>query len=180
MLEFYVTLVSSCNIQLSFTAQPLVCAASCPTWIFLAQLISFIFKKTQDWYRMCNIFFFSMCQHSQVCPGNMRVQARKPIISRAEWNEEWQEGQKSWLSLPFLLLWDPTWSTATTSGVPSMRKKEPAQSRATEMVWSTSPMKTSWKSWGCSAWRREACCLFPWSWNYEADTVKGIKGFYLV
>ena len=55
---------------------------------------------------------------------------------------------------------DPTWSTAFSSGAPNIRTQNCwSQSRGGTWRylegWSSSPVKTGWESWGCSAWRRE-------------------------
>ena len=59
------------------------------------------------------------------------------------------------------LSWDPTWSTASSSGAPNIRRtwtcwngSRGGPQRWSE-GWSTSPPRTGWGSWGCSAWGRE-------------------------
>ena len=57
----------------------------------------------------------------------------------------------------------PTWSPASSSGAPSTGKtwtcwrgSRGGPQKSAE-GWSTSPVRTGWETWGCSARRREGC-----------------------
>ena len=88
---------------------------------------------------------------------------KKPIVSWASSREAWPAGRGRWFCPFTLLSWDPTCSTASDSGAPNTRRTWMCWSgsrggpRKWSEGWSTSPMRTGWESWGCSAWRREGC-----------------------
>ena len=95
--------------------------------------------------------------------SNVRLQPRKPTMSwaaaRAAWPSGWGRG-----FCPFTpLSWDPMGSPASSSGAPNIGRTWMCWSgtrggpRRWSEGWSTSPMRTGWGSWGCSAWRREGC-----------------------
>jgi len=75
----------------------------------------------------------------------------------------WSAGQGRGFCPFTLLSWDPTWSPASCSGDPNKRRTWMCWSRCRggprrwSEGWSTSPTRTGWGSWGCSAWRREGC-----------------------
>ena len=59
----------------------------------------------------------------------------------------------------YSVLWDPAWGTASIAGAPSTKKTWSCWSRSRggpqrwSQDWSTSAVRTSWESWGFSAWR---------------------------
>ena len=56
---------------------------------------------------------------SSIWAGNVHLQPRKPTVSWAASRQAWPVGQRRWFCLFTLLLWDPTWSTASISGAPN-------------------------------------------------------------
>jgi len=82
--------------------------------------------------------------------SKVRSQPGKPVLSWAGSNAAWLAGQGRWFSRSVPLPWDPTWSPASGSGVPSTRQTWTSQRRSRggrKLLegWNTSPMKT--KSW---------------------------------
>ena len=68
---------------------------------------------------------------------------------------------REWFCPCILFLWEPTLSTASSSGASNTRRRwgcwcgsKGGQQRWSE-GWSTSPVRTGWESWDSSAWRQE-------------------------
>ena len=92
---------------------------------------------------------------------HMHLQPRKPTVSWAASREAWPVDQGRWFCRSALLGWDPTCSSVSSSGALSTGKTWTCWSRSREGLkkwsegWKTSPIRTGWESWGCSACRRE-------------------------
>jgi len=98
---------------------------------------------------------------SSTWASNVRLQPRRPTVCWAAPREAGPAGQGRWFC-PFApLSWDPIWSNVSSSGAPNIRRTWMCWSgfrggpRRWSEVWSTSPMRKRWGSWGCSAWKRE-------------------------
>lgn len=93
--------------------------------------------------------------------NNMHSKPRKQTVFLAASKAGWPAGQGRWSPPSALLLWDPTWGAAPSSGVPSIGStriwwsESRGKSQKWSEVWYTSPIRKRWESWGCSGWRRE-------------------------
>lgn len=91
------------------------------------------------------------------CAGDSRTENNIPV------DQQWG------FSHSILLSQDPTFSIAISYGVPTIRKTWTCWSESREKPWGwperwrSSPVKTGWKSWMCSIWRREGSWETPQS-----------------
>ena len=76
------------------------------------------------------------------------LQPGRPVVSWAASEKGWPAQWGKWLSLSVLPPRGPIWSIASRGSRRRPRKWSEG--------WSTSPMKTGWRNWACSAGRREA------------------------
>jgi len=123
-----------------------------PSW---SNAVAFVLSS------QCKIHFVRSIQTSSPPSQESSEMLRKPTISGAASREAWPAGWGMGFC-PFTpLSWDPTWSPASSSGAPNIRRTWMCWSgsrgtpRRWSESWSTSPTRTGWGSWGCSAWRRE-------------------------
>ena len=96
-----------------------------------------------------------------IWPSSVGSQPSRPTVSWAASKGEWPAGQGRWFC-PSTLPWcDPTWSTTSSCRALSRGRARTCWSGSREGPqrwsegWNTSPVKTDWESWGCSAWRKE-------------------------
>ena len=105
---------------------------------------------------------FHLWMKSLTWATNVRSQPRRPIVSWAPSGEASPAGRERWFCPSTLLWWDLTWSIAFSSGALSTRtwncwSRSKGGLQKWSEGWSSSPMRTGWESWACSAWRREGC-----------------------
>ena len=92
---------------------------------------------------------------------NIWLQPRCATISWAASKEVWPADRRRWFCPSILLWWDPTWSTASSTGALSTGKTwtcwsgSKGGSQKWSEEWNTSPMRKGWESWACWAWGRE-------------------------
>ena len=134
-------------------------ARSC-TWVRVIPSINTVWTESGSRAALRRTWGYWWTQ-SSTWASNVPLQPRRPAVSWAASREVWPAGQKKWLC-PFTpLSWDPTWSTASISGAPRIRRTWVCWSGSRGWPWrwsegwSTSPTRTGWGSWGFSAWRRE-------------------------
>ena len=63
-----------------------------------------------------------LCCRSSTWAGNVRLQPRKPTVPWAASGEAWPTVWGTWFCPFTLLLWDPTWSPASSSGAPNIAR----------------------------------------------------------
>jgi len=78
--------------------------------------------------------------------------------------------------------WGHTWSTLSSSGLPSTREPWTYWRQSSEgqwrwlRDWNISPMKNDWESWDCSAWRREGSggilAMYTNTWSEAAKKME--------
>ena len=124
----------------------------CPMFCSLAKRVSY--EKQVPSLRAATV---SLCFREE--PYLSRTQVS---VSWASSREAWPAGRERWFCPSTLLRWDLTWSTAFSSGALSTRtwncwSGSKGGLQKWSEGWSTSPMRTGWESWACSAWRREGC-----------------------
>jgi len=94
-------------------------------------------------------------------PSNASLQPRRPTLSLVASKAAWPAGRGKWFCPSALLWWDPTQSPASSSGALNTRRTWTCWSRfrggpqKRSEGCSTSPVRSGWESWGCSAWRKE-------------------------
>ena len=88
------------------------------------------------------------------------LQPRKPTVSCAASKDAWSADWGRWSCPSALCWWGLIWSTASRCGALCTGETWTCYSvsrgglQKGSKGWNTSPMRTDWESWGCSAWRR--------------------------
>ena len=89
--------------------------------------------------------------------SNVHLQPRWPTISWVASRKVWPAHRGRWFCPSTLLFWYPTWSTASSSGLPTQERHGVVGASPRRLIRGLEhpPTGRVGESWGSSAWRRE-------------------------